>query len=45
MHFHSRIGWLIWRGKLRFHGGRCGRAGQGHGNDLAHRILACRREK
>ncbi len=40
MHLHRRIGRLIWGGQSRFHRRRCGWAGQSHGNDLAHRILA-----
>ena len=45
MHLHRRIGGLIRRGELRFHGGRGRGAGQGHSDDLAHRILAGGREK
>ena len=40
MHLHRRIGGLIRSGEPRFHGGRGRGAGQGYGDDLAHRILA-----
>jgi hypothetical protein len=45
MHLHRRIGGLIRRGELRFHGGRGRRAGQGHSDNLTHRILTGSREK
>ena len=45
MHLHRRIGGLIRRGELRFHRGRGRGAGQGHSDDLAHRILAGGSEK